>query len=881
MPQLSNNMKTQDILTSSILISQLVSNNFDIANAKNNTITQNLFSNSTQNMQTSIFMPKVNSNGTLEAASSIDCDDQYCNNKGYCVQISSYQRFCKCLPNYSGSNCQVSAENKQTFDNLANNITAIIKNQIKNNTFDNTLSVKNNIFESLKLVSLSVSKMNPVTSQISDLVDSLGLLTQNKSSSLQNSILVVNNNQTIFDTIDVLFQTSLFLSEKQKYENIESDFKSGKINSTAVNVIPIDMNKTNVTSFSGLYTNPKKRKLYLEETLSLSEFIISKSVNFAKENMKNNQRNLQANSSNYVLEVIDQKLLALTQDQYQEYKQIYEKIKNIFDFVNNAILTVNKRNSIEIYKFNNFYEYYISTIKDLNNYDFKKFFEQRQLKNLSYFDATACLKNITSRKQTVTNYDYSTIYFIFFNYYYPLFNYDPKLQSNSISLSYFIKFYDANATEIIINDCIDNIIHYIPIYPNNLNFIKSYNLYPDKWYQTARTLPSKSYMPFFISTKGEIDTKNSLETQKNLYYRDYSINLTYYDQYLSTYTSNKNNKFQYTNRNGYSIATTNSTGQEIALFAYYDPPTQKLTNTYFINYNEIFTNSKNYMSITNYILFALLFVFVLSFILLVILKNVVRKFNNYYEWNNYEDRIREKDNIAFGTNRAGYYENLNRGYDLNINENIKDKDSQCEKDDDGNNNENSIARNKFKKLKKEEDQENNEEEKDDSKRDEGRVVIKDIEMIGMQRVNILEDEEVENDDNNPNLHTAKLRVTTTNQLKTENKNSSNKKDNYSNIFYKNKNLKDFNNIKSNPRKRCYNIFYFICKRNIYVNLFTLSSPFDPKYKQICKFALFIFLQFLLTSVLFIFSQLNFSVSLYFKNWFSFLYKILKIFFISQ
>ena len=893
-PALNLNMTSTDVLTSSILISQLVSDNLDLANSFNANSTGILTNSTTEILRVSPLKPIVNSNGTVLPPANILCDDLFCNYRGYCVQISSFKRDCKCLPNFGGSNCQIDLENKQTFDNLANNLISAIKDQIENNKIDKSLSIENNIFESLKIISYSVSKMNPLKTQMDDLAQMLNLLTQN-STSLQDSKIIVDNSKNILETIDNIFSTTLFISDRDKYNNLEANYKKGQVTAADINVIPIDLKKDSVNGFSEVYKNPKSRKLYFKEYMESVNIIVSKAINFAKENNKKAaMRNLQNNNltqandttTNFILEVLDNKVLQLTPDQIQQYKLIYERIKTIFNSLNAALLNVNKRNPIEIYKYNDFYEYYLSTISDLNKYDFNKFFDQRRSNKLAYFDASACLKSLARRNQTVTNYDFSMIYFVFFNYYYPIFNYDSDLLSKSISLSYFIKFFDAEGKEIIVNDCSDNIIHYIPIYPNNVAFIQKYNFYPDKYYQTeSRRLEGKTYMPFYITTDGAIDRKNDVETQKTLYYRDFIMNMTYYDQFLYKYISNSNNKFINTNRDGYSIAATNSTG-EFALFAYYDPVTQKLPNTYFFNYNEIFFNPANFKTnYSAYILFILLGVFIISFLLLISLKSVVRKFHNYYEWSNYENILREKDNKVFGDSRAGFYGNLNKGCDLNSKGekklDVENLDKQSEKDDENGNNNFSTAKNKFKRVKIE-DEENFKEQEEESKRNDGRIIIQDVEMIGMERINNVHQEDPEPDVNNmQNLHTAKLKITTTNQLDSVNNknptminNKSKKKNTYSNILYKNKNLKDYNNIKTGEHiSKCYNIFYFIGKRNIYANLFIMSSPYDPKYKTICKFAMFIFLQMLVTSLLFIYSPFEFSVN---KNCIFLLLLIIKI-----
>jgi len=864
MPNLSKDMKTQDILTSSMILTELLIDNNTITDKILNS-TESVFISS-NNLKNSTIKAKINLNGTLDSPAKVKCDDDFCNKKGYCVEISNFKRDCKCLSGFSGINCQIDIEKEQIFKEKINNLSSIIKFQALNNTVNNSTLLDKNIYDSLNVISLSIAKMNPEIPLLTDMVDSLNLLTDNKTS-LQDSIIINSKNKSIFNTVDNLLETSLFLSEKQKYQNLEKKYLSGEINKTVINVIPIDLNKTSVSSFSQVYNNNKKRILYPKETLYLKDKIAPKDINLSKKQINNNQRRLQTNSNsnnnktnNFVLQVLDENLLALTNDQYQDYMKIYEKIKNILNNLIDSLLRVNKNSTLDFYKFNNFYEYYVYSISDLQNFDFNKYFEQRRLNYLAYFDAIACLKEFTKRTWIESNYDFSIIYMIFFNYNYPKYNFDNEVKRNSISLSYFIKFFDATGKEIIINDCKDAIIHYIPIYPNNQNFIKSYNLNPQKFYKSSRKIPSNSYMPYFISSEGEIDKNNTLETQKSLYYRDYNIHLTYYDTITKNYTSFNNNETLYSNNNSYIIAFSNSTGLEIALFAEYAPVNQKLPNTYFFNYNEIFKNGKNFQyNISFYILFALLFLFLVIFVLLITLKNL-KKYNNYYDWYNYESRIKDADDKCFGHDRDGYISNLNKEYYTNQ---IEEKSNDIN----------------IKNKKKNYDTEttnlkNNIIEEDDKKIEEDKKIKSQIEMTQTKSQQNMNNQESGKENQEQNVN---LKVSTHNLVIKEIKDVENKKERseskiLNSNFRKNEANKEFNN-----KSRCYNIFYFIGKRNIYANLFILSSPFDPKYKLLCKFSMFIFFQLLITSLLFILGSIDFSVIIlkilfiknrFIKNWFN-------------
>lgn len=913
-PTITPTMAASDTLSAATLISELIAAPRPIttnigSNQNNNNNSNNVTTTTTGT--TATFKPIVAANGTIVLPPPVTCNDAYCSYKGYCLVVSRNERKCKCLPKYSGNFCQISSENKQIFDNYLTQLTSTFTYQIfKSTSLPNATQVNTNgTFNSNNTISTnqpdnsnSVSIQTPDSSffkAINTLVTTLLDVAPDSTTNIQTISItlktslnnyqtpedakkIVSNGEAILSSAENLFTTTIQLSERKKYENLESDYKSGKLNSNDINVIPIDLTKENVTDFSAqsntASNNPENastnnnnnqantstnnsnvpvQNTQTNAATSTGTATTSQQNNNANQvapqsttgNNNNNGKkrilqtattNVNTNTTdNFILDVKNTDLLKLTPNQVTEFKTTYQETLDITKRVIVANFTANKPNAIEYYRSNDYFEYYATTITDLNNYNFLTYFSQRKANKLSYFDASTCLKSFVNKNNGSGKYDFSVIYYTYFYFAYPIFNFDSDLSKKSISQTHSFTFYDANITEIELKDCAENITHYLPVYPNNADFIAKLNVYPQKYYNVPQYDLGKKYMPYYIFMNGTIDNYNPTETQKNLYYKQYSINLTSYDSTNGFY-SPSNNKFNYLNQEGYSISTSTGSG-EFSLFAYSDPLTTMLNNTYFMNYNQIFNIGENYRGNPSwYVVILLLGSFLIGLISTIFLKNVIRKFNNYNTWNEYEQSIMIKDSGVFGDNRYEF-EGYN-GFDSNDFQTIKNSEkieSEVEDKNSNKNNENSIdnnlARNKLGKLKRE-----NLNDFEEVKGEEGKIIINDVEI---------------NQGDNNYKNEERLKAMKVKEDKNKNDKFSRNDKGYAKIAG-NKNYSQVN-----KNKRCYNIFYFIGLRNIYSNMILLSSPFSPKYKTLSKFAFFIFLQMLITVVLFVFAPFKFNVCL--------------------
>jgi len=915
-PIISSTMSTSDTLTAATLISQLISDpTIAVQNKPNNSTV-----NSTQAIQ-AVNKPIVSKDGKISLPPKIECNDEYCNNKGFCIQLSRDKRDCKCLPKFSGSNCQISQENKKVFDELSQNLTSSMLNKLNMTKIDDSIPASQAInqqnFQAINTLSTSISKMNPTTDIIQNLASSVKL-SMPKIDNPEFAKEIVKSVTLIESICTTLFDTLAQLTQKLKYQKLEQDYKSGKIDSTKINVIPVDFTKDNVTGFynqtkqnnafnasansTSSSNNPSQNLIptsnmipttTLTNNPTISSNIIpttaisgitptrqttgpinsststsgnsgtntstkttTSTATSTTGNSPKNKRILQnsqntsnsTDANNFILQVNDNSVLSLPQDQINSLKSAYQSIMSNIQGLNLAMINANKPNALDYYGTGSYFEYYISSIQDIKSYSFKNYFAKRIADNLSYFDALDCLKSFISSNSASNPYNFSTIYFVYYYFIYPIFNLDSDLSNKALSLSDSIKFFDANAKEIQINNCPIPIYHYLPIIPSSQNsqdFVNKLNLFPQKYYDVPQYNLNKSYMPYYIFQNGTVDNSNPTDYQKDIYYRQYALNFTSYDT-INGFYNNPNNQFKYLTQNGYSVSTSKSTG-EFTLFAYSDPVTTQLPYTYFMNYNQIFTIGENYRPNPSWytVIFQLGF-YIIALILTISLKNIFRKYNNNNDWNEYENSQMDKDNHIFGDNRYEFFGHRYSNYSTNIKSDDKLESEVEQKMNNNSLSNNAMANNKLSKKKKDEDLKDNEE----NKGEEGKIVVKDFELD--KKANV----EGQDEGQDENSNKLKIESDKKNDEDFESKKNSNKTG-YARI--NNNNSKHNREYKTN--KKIYNIFYFIGLRNIYANLILLSSPFSPKYKTLSKFAFFVWLEMLITVLLFVFWPFKFNVKM--------------------
>lgn len=825
-PKISNTMSSSEALTAATLISELTNDVTIGSGIKANNATK---SNNDQAIQAAN-KPVILADGTVSLPPQVLCNDEFCNFKGYCVQLNRFKRDCRCLPKYSGSNCQISQENKKKFDELASNLTSSLLARLNVTSTDSNSALQNvnsEKFQTISTLASSVSLMNPSSAIIKDLTSSVALSIKDfKDPLVAKEIL--KNNATIISTMNTLMSSLVQVTEQKKYEKLESDYKQGKVDATKISVIPVDFTKNDVTGFSS--ASP------------------SNAANNSTNNPKN-RRVLQTindntPANNFILQPSSDYIMSLSVDQVAELRSNYLNILSTLNNINVALINGAKPDAIEFSGSTTYYDYVISSIKDINNYSFQTYFANRKANQLSYFDASDCLKSFISANSASKIYDFNTIYFTYYYFTYPTYSFDTDLSSKALSLSHSIRFYDANAAELPISSCTNYITHYLPIFPNNKDFMTRFNLYPQKYYNEPQYNLGKNYMPYYIFMNGTVDNKNPVELQKDMYYRQYRVNLTSYDSTNNVFYNDANSNFNYLNSNGYSISTSKSTG-EFTIFTSSDPVTVQLNNTYFMNYNQIFNIGENYRGNASwYTVILQLGFFLIALVLAILLKTVLRKYSNDNAWFEYENSQLLKDSQVFGDDRYVFFGDNYSNHLMSVNsEEIMQSIPQSKKE--AKEEKENLAKNKLYKLQKEEDLKDNEE----NKGEEGNIVVRDYELD--RKAN------VEGGDQNENMQNAKLRVDGKSEEVSDSNRNANKQE-YSKTFSSSN-----NKISVNTNKRIYNIFYFIGLRNIYASLILLSSPFNPKYKTLSKFALFVWLHMMITVVLFVFAPFKFNVSFIF------------------
>ncbi len=847
-PQISSTMSSSDALTTATLISTLTTDITGNTQTLNATITNNQAAIQASNK------PVVSVNGTVALPPPVLCNDEFCNYKGYCYMLNRVTRSCKCLPKFRGSNCQISQDTKKKFDELASNLTSSLLVKLNTTNPDSSnkpVTVNSDNFQTINTLATSVSLMSPSSANIKDLTLTISLSMKNFNNP-DNAREIAKNSALIISTINTLLTALVQVTENTKYANLEKDYQQGKVDSTKITVTPIDFTKDQVTGFSSTNTQstgnaantPTTATGNTVNTPTTATGNTSNTPTTATGNKPNTRRTLQiasnTDNNNFIISPSSDYVMTLTADQTTELRSNYLSILTTTNNLNLALIIAAQKNAFDYSGSTNYFDYIISSIQNVNTYSFQTYFASRIANKQSYFDASDCLKSFVSANSSNQAYDFSTIYFIYYYFTYPIYSYDTNLSSSALSLTHSFKFYDADGDEIPITSCTNDIVHNLPIFPNNKDFITKLNFYPQKYYDGPQYNLGKNFMPFYIFMNGTIDNNNPIALQKDMYYRQYQVNLNSYDSTQYTFSTPANNKFKYLNSNGDSISTSKSTG-EFTLFATGDPLTTQLSNTYYMNYNQIFNIGENYRGNPSwYTVILQLGFFLIALVLTIVLKNIFRKFSNNNSWFEYENSQLLKDSQVFGDNRFVFFDENHNINLISVNsEEHFDSQGQHVKKESGQAN---FANNKLARNKNAEDLKDNEENKGEA----GRIQVNNFEIDGQANAEA-------KDDQDGNKIKLNMNGNKSDEASESNKNSN--KLGYGKVMNSSK-----NKVEYDTNKKIYNIFYFIGLRNIYSNLVLLSSPFSPKYKNLSKFALFVWLHMLITSLLLVFAPFTFNVS---------------------
>lgn len=893
------------------------------------------------NINTTFIKPKViySSNGTL-AIGQTTCDGStLCNNRGGCF-ISNSFAFCKCKTGFTGKYCQISETNFKTWEIYSNNISKIADYNFYNFTGKNNIEqISDLAFKRVGLEFESSLLMYDDVSYFDRFEKFIGYILNNS-----NQAVVINkineNKETFVNIVNKMISLLAQTNSKNAYNNLDEKIK----NSNGF----IDINNP-VYSIKFLNTSEYKANNLAYEFIPDAVSLLDNSTNHYNNTLrlliqnnvqnsriyeipisagvKNSKRLIQANDTTtatttplsplkevnssylnqtpYIILVNDPKALSLTQQQIDEFKTRYSNLKSLLKQINQLILQANLNNPIKLSQTNDIFNLTLDhfTKADFDKVDFKTYFSDRVLSNLTYVDPKQCIiENLSS----IPN---NTFYISFIFYDIPLFFNDYSLLNNSLSLSHSVELYDLNGNLLNITCKQSEIEHFISIYPGQTDFLRRFYMYPDKYQSNLAVYSSKYYMPYFIFANGCMDLMNPLSTQLDLYYRQYAINITKYsDEFFYINDSSdpiKNSTAYFKSIQGlnYIIASSTTTG-EFAVFTYFDPLLGPLKNNYYLDYNEIFHCGENYRTNMCFITVLCLLGFnLVSLILLIALKSCFRKHSSSRAWIKQDQQALKKDNLIFNENRYSFinFENANFESQILYSKNKLFEDDNNKLSDEGNKNilifENQLKRNNNKinnnnNGKKENEGENNFNRKDPE-------ILSIVPKPDGERENINESEMENKNNESENLENNNPLSSGYAQIKIKDRKNKNGNLNPGLVVNNNHNKDDVeNNIQELERaknkkitfkedkdgttllykaysnkNRLYSFFYFLIFRNIYSSFLLLSSPFSPKYKTYSKLVFLIYLNLLGVLLLFIFGPFDFYkiVSFFLHKFFSIIF----------
>ena len=456
---------------------------------------------------------------------------------------------------------------------------------------------------------------------------------------------------------------------------------------------------------------------------------------------------------------------------------------------------------------------------------------------------------------------------------------------NNINLENFNQLNTENKIEII---------HYLPIITKNKDFIKKYNSNPQKYLniQENQSLETKkTYPPFHIFPNGTIDKNPDLIYQLNTYNKDYTINIISLpiSEIMNESTVSKSNIFKARNlsKNGYVVAVSSNTG-EFSSFANVDKFDGLENNMFFLKYPQILQNGENYKeNKCFYILLSIFIINLLSVIGLIISKIRNEKYLNTKEWYENERTLILNDEKIFNFDFKTKFNfsnqvNLTRYSVYDFNSNFND---QIEKTPEKNNSKifpvnNTLINNtsvskcmsviKPKMMNKTSNPiapkalDNIEIELHVSQeiRERNNLNSDNYQMV----INMFNLELQEENETRKNGSNEKILEENKNQIlyeeEKENKKELNKlqKSTINNLQTEVLAITDFDTKSESFLKKLKSFVHFSFRRNIYANLFVLSSPFNPRYKFITKIFTLIYLIVGFSCIFYSNSGIDFNVN---------------------
>jgi len=820
----------------------------------------------------------LNTNGTVSLIQAECNDANYCNNRGTCYVIK-YLPFCKCNSEFKGRFCQITETNYMVLADYSKNLSQITYYNLYNNT---NFTIPNSLSsEVLQKIQLEITTNLKFVEKIEDMdfyIQTLIMLLDNKDKG--NVLTKLNQNQNnLMDISSQLFnilQNSIF---KTKYDNLNEKIKSfssfqdasGKYYVKFVNTTSSSSSNTTNNYTISNTTLSNRRKLFKRYSKERSlQYIFTNDDLDRKTANNTNATDITIIDDPYVIIINDPKILELTDDQINFYREKYNQLTALLNNFTKAFIQANQNVPIKMNQTNQMFTYNLDYFytSDFSDIEFNNYFNQRKQNNQSFFDAKNCIMENIGK----INKDEKNIFYIgYFFYDIPIYNLFSNLINNTISLTDSINIYDYQGNKVDIQ-CNTEITHYLSIFPYQQDFFKRFLTYPQKYESSDPIFFLKQYMPYYIFPNGCIDHKNQLNQQIDMYYRQYDVNVTVYDPVL-TFTNIKaanpsqadasgsiyTSYFKSIQNGNYIVAGSKTTG-EFSAFAYFNPLNGPMKNNYYLDYNQIFWCGENFKNNMCFILIMVLaglhFLILIGFIAL---KTCFRRFKDVKEWSKAEDRIIRKDNMIFGENRYTFNEfddknfyvsqiysdkhNLSKNKVLELN-----NDENPENNIYNNNNNIFVPVNKDLNSKKSSKEENKIEAeiilpgRKNSNPDGENENVVDFEAENLRENNKI----IINENKRKNLeHIQDLK-----DAKEQKISSDVQSEKFDKVSIHNTPV----NIKSS---RLYSLYHFIVFRNIYASLLILTSPFSPKYKTYSKLVFLVYLEMLSVLLLFVFGPFDF------------------------
>lgn len=226
----------------------------------------------------------------------------------------------------------------------------------------------------------------------------------------------------------------------------------------------------------------------------------------------------------------------------QHFNNKFSKILN--STVNDSLSVLESQNITEFIENNDniHFTMMFTPIINIDTFNFVKYFKDRVDNNLSYIDPQKCLKTFVNsfmfknNKRTENSVLNQVVFALYVFDKSPMFTISDELMKHATSNSHSLHLFDIKGNHFELKDCMDEIFHFIPLNPYDPTFIQRFNANPKKYELSQNSnvtsinlITKNNFMPIYIAPDGTIEKDLTIQQQIDKYYPVYKFYLSVYN----------------------------------------------------------------------------------------------------------------------------------------------------------------------------------------------------------------------------------------------------------------------------------------------------------------------------------------------------------------